>query len=204
LREGGGCRRGKAIPAHARRGSIMMQAQRQRVRWGVVAALLGLVSVFPEVHSADAASLPLAEKIIPLKPSITFVKASFLTGEIEGLRVVERIEPGTGKVVGAPMLEATLTVSNDSRDHAARLLGGKIEYIDETGKSIAMTGTSFIFTKAAANRLDPGQTVSQPMEIAFPPTALKPDALREVSLELTYLPIPYQTDTVRVPVYLGG
>ena len=102
------------------------------------------------------------------------------------------------------MLEATLTMSNDSRDHAARLLGGKIEYIDETGKPIAMTGTSFMFMKVAANRLDPGQTVSQPIEIAFPPTALKPDTLREVSLELTYLPIPYQTDTVSVPVYLGG
>lgn len=75
------------------------------------------------------------------------MKASFLTGEIEGLGVVERIEPGRGKVVGAPMLEARLTMSNDSRDHAARLLGGKIENVDETGKSIAMTGTSFIFNE---------------------------------------------------------
>jgi hypothetical protein len=102
------------------------------------------------------------------------------------------------------MLEATLTVSNDSRDRAARLLGGKIEYIDATGKMIPTADTSFVFTMATPDRLDPGQTVSQPIAIAFPPAALKPNALREVSLKLTYLPIPYQTDTVNVPVYLGG
>jgi hypothetical protein len=182
----------------------MVCPQLRGVRWGVFAVLVGLTSVCLGASGAYAASLPLAEKVIPLKPSITFVKASFLTGEIEGLRVVERIEPGTGKVVGAPMLEATLTLSNDSRDHAARLLGGKIEYIDGTGKKIPMAGTSFVFTGTTPDRLDPGQTVSQPIEIAFPPTALKPDALREVRLELTYLPISYQTDTVSVPVYLGG
>jgi len=182
----------------------MVCRQLRGVRWGVFAILVGLTNACLGASGAYAASLPLAEKVIPLKPSITFVKASFLTGEIQGLRVVERIQPGTGKIVGAPMLEATLTMSNDSRDHAARLLGGKIEYIDETGKPIAMTGTSFIFTKAAANRLDPGQTVSQPIEIAFPPLGLKPHGLREVSLQLTYLPVPYETDTVHVPVYLGG
>jgi hypothetical protein len=151
-----------------------------------------------------AASLPLGERVIPVKPSITFVRASFLTGEIVGLRVVEHIQPETGTVVGSPMLEATLTVSNDSRDHAARLLGGKIEYIDGTGKLIPMADTSFTFAMTTSDRLDPGQAVSQPIEIAFPPSALEPHGLREVSLELTYLPIPYQTDTVNVPVYLGG
>ena len=176
----------------------------QRIRWGVVAALLALVSMSAEAGGAYAASLPVAEKIIPLKPSITFVKASFLTGELEGLRVVERIRTEGGTVIGSPTLEATLTVSNDSRDHAARLLGGTIEYIDETGKPIAITGTHFVFTKAATDRLDPGQTVSEAIAIPFPTTALQPHALREVSLELTYLPIPYATDTVHIPVYLGG
>lgn len=154
--------------------------------------------------AAHAASQPLTEKVIPLRPSITFVKASFLTGEIVGLRVVEHIQPGTGTVVGSPMLEATLTVSNDSRDHAARLLGGQIKYIDATGKIIPAVGTSFVFTMATPDRLDPGQTVSQPIAVVFPPAALEPAALREVGLELTYLPLPYQTDTVNVPVYLGG
>ena len=182
----------------------MVCPQLRGVRWGVFAVLVGLTNACLGVSGAYAASLPLAEKVIPLKPSITFVKASFLTGEIQGLRVVERIQPGTGKIVGAPMLEATLTMSNDSRDHAARLLGGKVEYIDGTGQLIPMTGNNFVFTGRTPDRLDPGQRVSQPIEIAFPPSGLQPHGLREVSLELTYLPMPYETDTVNVPVYLGG
>lgn len=174
------------------------------VRWGVFAVLMGCAGTFMGSGCAYAGTFPRTEKVIPLKPSITFVKASFLTGEIEGLRVVERIRPGTGEVVGVPLLEATLTVSNDSRDRAAHLLGGKVEYIDGTGKMIPMTGTTFTFRTTAPDRLDPGEKVSQPIQIAFPPTALRPDGLREVSLELTYLPMLYETDTVNVPVYVGG
>lgn len=174
------------------------------VRWGVFAVLMGCAGAFMGSGCAYAGTLPRTEKIIPLKPRIMFVKASFLTGEIEGLRVVEQIQPGTGEVVGVPLLEATLTVSNDSRDRAAHLLGGKIEYIDGTGKMIPMTGTTFTFRTTAPDRLDPGEKVSQPIQIAFPPTALRPDGLREVSLQLTYLPMPYETDTVNVPVYVGG
>jgi hypothetical protein len=174
------------------------------VRWGACAVVAGFASLPFLAGCAYAGNISWTEKVSPLKPSITFVKASFLTGEIEGLRVVERIQPGTEELVGAPLLEATLTVSNDSRDHAARLLGGKVEYIDGTGKRIPMDGTTFVFRATAPDRLDPGQKVSQPIEIAFPPSALKPDGLREVSLELTYLPMPYETDTVNVPVYLGG
>src|SRR5512137_1153074 len=135
----------------------MVYPELRGVRWGVFAVLMGIAGVLAGSGCAYAGTLPWTEKVIPLKPSITFVKASFLTGEIEGLRVVEQIQPGTGKVVGGPMLEATLTVSNDSRDHAARLLGGKIEYIDGTGKMIPMTGTTFTFRTTVPDRLDPGE-----------------------------------------------
>ncbi len=182
----------------------MLCSALRSVRWGVFAVLAGFAGLLLLVGYAYADDVSWTEKVIPLKPSITFVKASFLTGEIVGLRVVERVKPGTDQIIGVPMLEATLTVSNDSRDHAARLLGGKVEYIDGTGRMIPMDDTTFVFRTTAPDRLDPGQRVSQPIEIAFPPSALKPDGLREVSLELTYLPMPYETDTVNVPVYLGG
>jgi hypothetical protein len=190
--------------AYARRRRIMGYPHFQRIRWEIVAALLALASISAEAGGAYAARLPVEEKVIPLTPSITFVKASFLTGALEGLRAVERIGAEGGTVIGSPTLQATLTVSNDSRDHAARLLGGTIEYLDPTGKPIAITGAHFTFTTAATDRLEPGQTVSEAIVIPFPMTALQPHALREVSLELTYLPIPYATDTVHIPVYLGG
>jgi hypothetical protein len=173
-------------------------------RWVVLAGVVGFAGPSLAAGGPDAGALPWIEKTIPLRPNITFVKASFLTGEIVGLKVVERIDPGTGLIVGSPMLEATLTVWNDSQDHAAHLLGGKIEYIAAGGTPIPTANTSFVFTMAPPDRLDPGKTVSHPIEIAFPPAGLRPDALREVRLQLVYLPIPYQTDTVNVPVYLGS
>lgn len=54
------------------------------------------------------------------------------------------------------------------------------------------------------NRLDPGKHISQVIEVPFPAAALKAKGLREVSLELTFLPGPYQVDTVNIPVSLGG
>jgi len=178
--------------------------KRRSVPWSLFAALVGIAGLPLVAHCADATSGAVGQRVIPLKPSITFVRASFLTGELDGLRVVEPVETDTGAVAGSPMLHAKLTVSNDSRDQAARLLGGKIEYIGITGQAIPIADTSFVFTKTATDRLDPGQTVSQTIEIPFPATALQPHTLREVSLELTYLPMPYQTDTVSIPVYLGS
>ncbi len=155
-------------------------------------------------RASTSAPVPVDEKTIALKPSVTFVKASFLTGELQDLRVVERVERGSGKLVGAPVFRAKLTVINDSRDQAARLIGGKIEYIDPGGNVIDLPHSSFSFIAAPTNRLDPGMRTSQVIEVPFPISALKPNGLREVSLELIYLPIPYHEDTVNIPVYLGS
>ena len=137
-------------------------------------------------------------------PQVTFVKASFLTGELLGLRVTEGVDHTTGKPVTPPVLRATLTVTNDSQHQSARLLGGKITYLDPAGQPIAIAHTSFAFIGIPTDRLDPGKQTSQAIEVPFPPAALKPNGLREVSLQLTYLPGPYQVDTVNVPVSLGG
>jgi len=176
----------------------------RRTWWGAAILMLALAA---SGHAAAWMAAPVQqvdEKTIPLKPSITFVKASFLTGELQGLRVTEQVEHGTGKVMGGPVLRATLTVTNDSENQAARLLGGRIEYIDAEGKPIQVAHTTFPFIGGPADRLDPGMHTSQVIEVPFPPTALKPNALREVGLELTYLPMPYREDTVHIPVYLGG
>lgn len=175
-----------------------------RLWWGAVILLLATAALGQAAGRSAASSTPVEEKTIPLKPSVTFVKASFLTGELQGLRVAERIERGTGKTMGPAVLRATLTVTNDSENQAARLLGGKIEYIDPQGKRIPMAHTTFPFIGVPTDRLDPGMHTSQVIEVPFPPAALKPNAIREVRLGLTYLPIPYREDTVSIPVYVGS
>ena len=175
-----------------------------RIWWGAVIFLLAIAALGQAAGQRAASSAPIDEKTIPLKPSVAFVKASFLTGELQALRVAERIERRTGKMVGTPVFRATLTVTNDSENQAARLLGGKIEYIDPEGKQIPIAHTAFPFIGVPTDRLDPGMRTSQVIEVPFPAAALKPHAIREVRLELTYLPIPYREDTVSIPVSVGS
>ena len=182
-----------------------MIRHREKLGWCVGGLLVLALSGWSLLEGQSVSASPrLDEKTIPLKPSVTFIKASFLMGELRDLRVMERVEPGTGKMMGGPVLRATLTVTNDSENQAARLLGGKIEYIDPEGRQIRIAHTAFPFTGVPSDRLDPGMHTSQVIEVPFPPGALNPNAIGEVSLELTYLPIPYRQDTVNIPVYLGG
>ena len=185
-------------------GNMMRRNSRDTIWRGAAIALLVLAAWSGGARQSAASSLTIEEKTIPLKPSVTFVKASFLTGEIQDMKVTEQMEHGTGKIAGTPVFRARLTVTNDSTDQAARLLGGKIEYIDPEGRAIVLPHTSFRFIRAPTDRLDPGMHASQVIEVPFPITALKADGLREVSLELIYLPIPYRKDTVNIPVSLGG
>lgn len=182
----------------------MIQHRERLVWWAGAILAFTLIAWSLVTDRGVAGSTQVDEKTIPLKPSITFVKASFLTGELRDLRVTERVEHGTGKAVGTPLLRATLTVTNDSENQAARLLGGKIEYIDSKGMQIQIAHTAFPFVGVSSDRLDPGMHTSLVIDVLFPSTALKPNAIREVRLELIYLPITYREDTVKFPVYLGG
>jgi hypothetical protein len=73
-----------------------------------------------------APSAQIAERTIPLTPHVPFVQASFLTGALQDSRVAGRVDPGSGTVVGTPVLQADLTVTNDSEHQAARPLWGEV------------------------------------------------------------------------------
>ncbi len=182
---------------------MMNQSKERMVRWGAIVFALLLMAWGLLMGRGVAAPPQIDAKTIPLKPHVTFVKASFLTGELQDMRVTERVEHGTGKMADTPVFRATLTITNDSEDQAARLLGGKIEYIDPQGMHIPAPHTIFTFIGVPSDRLDPGGRTSQVIEVPFPAAALKPNGLWQVSLELTYLPFPYREDTANIPVYLG-
>lgn len=182
---------------------MMNQYKERMVWWGATVFALLLMAWGLLMGRGVAAAPQIDAKTILLKPHVTFVKASFLTGELQDMRVTERVEHGTGKMADTPVFRATLTITNDSEDQAARLLGGKIEYIDPEGKRIPAPHTTFTFIGVPSDRLDPGRRTSQVIEVPFPAAALKPNGLWQVSLELTYLPLPYREDTANIPVYLG-
>lgn len=186
----------------------MPQKQKMRdmwVWWGAALFFLAFALLSQRVTPSPAASSTATEtKKIALSPKVIHMKAGFLVGELQNLRVRERVDHGTGKPVGVPTLRARLTVTNDSTTQAARLLGGKIEYVDSQGKRFSVADTSFTFIPVPTNRLDPGKHTSQVIEVPFPPGALTPHGLQDVTLELRYLSIPYQVDSASVPVSVGS
>ena len=147
------------------------------------------------------------DKSFPVTPGTATVKAAFLTGELQDLRVTERVEKGSGKVVDPPKLRATLKLKNSSENQAARLIAGKIEYADAQGKLIPLAegrgDTSFKFYSYGPDRLDPGLETSQSIEVPFPAAPLKDKTLRDIRLELSYIPTPYKEETVHIQVSLG-
>ncbi|MBI2001646.1 MAG: hypothetical protein HYS69_10780 [candidate division NC10 bacterium] len=52
-------------------------------------------------------------------------------------------------------------------------------------------------------RLDPGMEVTQNIEVPFPAAALKEQKLRDIRLELAYIPTPYKEEVVSIPVSVG-
>jgi hypothetical protein len=93
-----------------------------------------------------------------------------------------------------------------SKDQSVRLLGGKMLYIDTLGKPIQLEDNRTEPTLKVSNsygtqeRLDPGQESSQPVEAEFPVEALKAKRLKEIRLELQYIPSAYKQETMNFGV----
>ena len=148
------------------------------------------------------------DKAYTVTPASVVVKAGILTGEVTEMKVTERVEKGSGRVVSPAKLTGTLKLKNSSKDQAVRLVGGKIQYVDAQGQPIKLeerrTEPTIKFATYGAERLDPGQDATQSLDVDFPAEALKAKKLREIRLELTYIPSPYREETVNFTVVIGG
>jgi hypothetical protein len=51
--------------------------------------------------------------------------------------------------------------------------------------------------------LDPGQDATQSLDVEFPAEALKAKKLKEIRLELAYIPSPYREESVNFIVSIG-
>ena len=148
------------------------------------------------------------DKIYTVTPASVKVKAGILTGEVTEMKVTERVEKGLGRLVSPAKLTGTHKLKNSSKDQAVRLVGGRIQYIDAQGQPIKLeetrTGPTIKFATDGADRLDPGQDATQAVAVDFPAEALKVKKLKEIRLELTYIPSPYKEETVNFTVSISG
>ncbi len=148
------------------------------------------------------------DKTYTVTPAAVTVKAGIVTGEVTEMKVTERVEQGSGRVVSPAKLTAILKLKNGSANQTVRLVAGKILYIDGQGQPIKLEETrtepTIKFATYGAERLDPGQDATQSVDVDFPAEALKAKKLKEIRLELAYIPSPYKEETVNFTVSIGG
>ncbi|PYN84178.1 MAG: hypothetical protein DMD87_28605 [Candidatus Rokuibacteriota bacterium] len=180
-------------------------------RWGLGAALVALVAwmTFGPVQQPAAVAAPIEEKTYAVTPAAVKVRAGIVTGEVTDMKVAERVEKGSDRIVTAAKLTGMLKLKNTSANQTVRLLEGKLRYIDAKGQPIkledARTEPTFKFaTYGSSERLDPGQEAIQSLDVEFPAEALKPNSLKEIRLEFAYIPSPYREETVNFPVSIGA
>jgi len=180
-------------------------------KWIGVTILAGAVAVMTlgcsQQPSGTAAVIE--DKTYTVTPASVKVKAGIVTGEVTEMKVTERVEKGSGRLVSPAKLTGTLKVKNSSKDQAVRLVGGKIQYIDAQGQPIKLEATRNeptikFATYGSSERLDPGQEATQSLDVEFPAEALKAKKLKEIRLELAYIPSPYKEETVNFTVVIGG
>ena len=148
------------------------------------------------------------DKTYTVTPAEVKVKAGIVTGNITEMKVTERVEKGSGHIVSPAKLTGKLVLKNSSADQAVRLVGGTIQYIDVQGQPIKIeegrTEPTLKFSTYGSERLDPGQEATQSLEVEFPAGALTAKKLKEIRLELAYIPSPYKEETVNFSVSIGG
>jgi uncharacterized membrane protein YeaQ/YmgE (transglycosylase-associated protein family) len=177
-------------------------------RWGfgaVLAAVLMWMTLGPAPQMAVVAAA-IEDKSYAVTPATLKVKAGIVSGEVTEMRVMERVEQGSGRVATAAKLTARLMLKNTSTNQTVRLVGGKIQYIDAHGQPIkledARTEPALKFS-SSGERLDPGQETTESVDVEFPAEALKAKKLAQIRVDLAYVPSPYRDETLTFAVSIG-
>ena len=148
------------------------------------------------------------DKVYTVTPASVKVMAGIVTGDVTEMKVTERVEKGSDRIVSPAKLTGKLVLKNSSTNQTVRLVAGKIQYIDTQGQPIkvsaAQTEPTIKFATYGAEQLGPGQDATQSLDVDFPAEALKAKKLKEIRLELAYIPSPYKEETVNFTVAIGG
>ena len=179
-------------------------------RWGLGAAVVAVVvwMILGPTPQPAATAAVVNDKTYTVTPAAMKVKAGIVTGEVTDMRVTERVEQGSDRVVSPAKFTAKVVLKNSSANQTIRLVGGKIRYIDAQGQPIkledARSEPTLKFASYGNDRLDPGQEATESLDVAFPAEALKAKKLKGIQLELAYIPSPYRQETVHFTVSIGG
>jgi hypothetical protein len=185
--------------------------EKEAAMWKWVGVMMVIMVAAMTLGCSQQSSGPqvvIEDKTYAVTPASMTVKAGILTGEVTAMKVTERVEKGSGRLVSPAKLTGTLKLTNSSTNQAVRLITGKILYIDVQGQPIkieqARTEPIIKFATYGAETLDPGKEATQSLDVDFPAEALKAKKLKEIRLELAYIPSPYKEETINFTVAIGS
>ncbi|HUP34152.1 MAG TPA: hypothetical protein VNC82_01780 [Candidatus Limnocylindria bacterium] len=148
------------------------------------------------------------DRVYPVTPASMTVKTGMITGEVIELKVTERVEKGSERVVSPARLTGQLRLKNTSANRTVRLVEGRVLFIDAQGQRIRLEAARIDpiirFTTYGNERLNPGEGASQALDVEFPVEALKASRLKEIRLDLAYISSPFREETVNFVVSIGA
>jgi hypothetical protein len=175
---------------------------------GMTVAAAGLAMSLGCSQQPSATAAVIEDKTYAVTPASVSVKAGLVAGEVTELKVTERVEQGSDRVVSPAKLTGQLRLKNTSANQTVRLVAGTIRYLDARGQPIkleeARTEPAIKFPSYGTERLDPGQEATQALDVEFPVEALKAKKLAQIRLELAYIPSPYREEMVTFAVSIGA
>jgi hypothetical protein len=167
----------------------------------IVAATVGLASCAQKPPGAVSV---IEDKLYTVSPAAVPVAAGIVVGELKELKVIERVEQGSGRIDTPAKLSGSLKLKNISKDQTVRLVGATVRFIDNAGNVINLedgrTESTIRFNSARTDRLDPGQDSTDSVLVDVPAAALEQGKLKDIRLELTYLPSAFKHETVNLAV----
>lgn len=172
----------------------------------IVATAVTIATGCAQQSSSTQATIE--DRTYAVTPASVTVKAGIVTGEIADMKVTERVEKGSDRIVTPAKLTATLKLKNTSGNETVRLVTGTFRYVDVSGKPIVLDAAqaqpTLTFASSSGDRLDPGQEASQSVDVDFPAEALKAKRLRQIRLDLAYVPSPYRQESASFAVSVDG
>ena len=181
------------------------------MRTGVMAVSAAVAAMIFGCSPQPSATVAVVkDKIYSVTPAAMKVKSGIVTGELTEMKVTERIEEGSGRITSPAKLSGKLVLKNVSADQTLRLIGGKVLYIDMQGKPIKLEENRtepmlrIASSYGSQERLDPGQNSTQSLDADFPAAALGAKKLKEIRLELSYIPSSFREEALNFNVSIGG
>jgi hypothetical protein len=138
----------------------------------------------------SAAAPTIDDRLYAVQPDTVQAQGGTIAGEFVRMKITQRIEQGSGRVVAPARLSGRLFLQNTSANQTIHVDRAWIGYFDTDGRPIPLAhdrtepGITFGSPSGALRRLEPGQNATELLDAEFPAVALTAGTLKEIRVRL--------------------